>query len=42
MNAIELKNLTDKQFRLYINLITKIKNKYEANTFVLDYDWNGD
>ncbi|MDQ3022473.1 MAG: hypothetical protein M3R36_18185 [Bacteroidota bacterium] len=40
MEAIAFIDLTDKQFFLYMNLITKIRTKYEENTFVLDYDWN--
>jgi GNAT superfamily N-acetyltransferase len=40
MNEIELQDITDNQFQLYMNLITNIRSKYEENTFVLDYDWN--
>lgn len=39
MNAIELNNLTDDQFILYMNLISKIRNKYKEKEYVLDYDW---
>ncbi|HMS34947.1 MAG TPA: GNAT family protein [Ignavibacteria bacterium] len=40
MKLIKFNDLTDYQFRLYMDLITKIRNKYRENTFVLDYDWN--
>ncbi len=40
MKLIKFNNLTDHQFQLYMNLITKIRKKYKDNTFVLDYDWN--
>lgn len=40
MNVIELQDITDNQFQLYVNLIANIRSKYEEDTFILDYDWN--
>jgi len=40
MKAIKLIDLTDVQFQEYMQLLRSIKNKYEENSFVLDYDWN--
>ncbi len=40
MERIELRNLTDDQFQKYLGLLKLIKNKYEKESFRLDYDWN--
>jgi len=40
MKAIALIDLTDAQFQKYMRLLESIKNKYEINSFILDYDWN--
>ncbi|MBK8550726.1 MAG: GNAT family N-acetyltransferase [Ignavibacteria bacterium] len=40
MKAIELNNLNDNQFLLYMEVITEIRKKYAEKEYVLDYDWN--
>jgi len=40
MKALKLIDLTDEQFQKYMELLEKIKKKYEVNSIILDYDWD--
>lgn len=40
MEAIELKDLTDEQFSLYLNLLIEIRNKFQEGSLLADDDWS--
>ena len=40
MKAVELKNLTDKEFEMYLELLKEIRNKYQNSSLIADTDWN--
>ena len=40
MKAIELKNLTDKQIEMYLNLLREIRKKFQEGSMIADNDWS--
>nr|MDQ3022469.1 hypothetical protein [Bacteroidota bacterium] len=40
MKAVELKNITGKQFKMYLELLKEIRNKFQEGSMIADNDWS--
>ncbi|MEO8209737.1 MAG: hypothetical protein ABI840_04185 [bacterium] len=40
MKAVEIKNLTETQFEMYLQLLKEIRNRFKEGSLIIDDDWN--